>query len=230
MSETAKTGQDPAVLATRRLSAAIKGERYQEPPSAASLLNQNLFMDYEAARTAFWHCCQEDGRQNGYNFSIGAENVEAFRNLVKYLIFDESGEFEPHKGLCITGEKESGKTRLLRIIQRFINATGIHQRRFRFADMEEVKSHIERSGKVLPVFLFPNINMGIDSIFTEGANVRHELEIIKIRRAMFYRDENPVTTHFITERTHDEIIDIMGVDFEALNCLVNFLEIKATKK
>lgn len=225
MGDTKQIGEVVA-QATNRVHAAIKGQ--PTAPQKREAPKKRLtgkVLDYETARGKFWQICTEDAAIVGYKFALVKEDAETMRNIVKYLIDDESGDFDPNKGLCLTIQRGSKKHRILQIIQKFVNTEGYFDKRMRIADFEEIQTYALKGSFNLPNFLFPNLNLAVNGMFDKSDPVT-EIEVLKIRRALFFREENPLNTHLITYKTKLEIAEIMGTDFEVLAAICNFIDFK----
>lgn len=107
-------------------------------------------MTYEEARRIVWHICQEKSAVIGRQFQVDDNNKAVIQNLIKYFIADPSGEHDPAKGLLIFGAVGLGKTYLMSVMQTFVHAAKIEQRKFIIKVCADIVDEVEETGKDAP--------------------------------------------------------------------------------
>lgn len=179
-----------------------------------------LAMPYDTARRIVWKICKAKSAIIGREFVVDENNKFVIQDLIKYFIGDETGNYNPSKGLLLFGKVGLGKTYLLSVMQTFVKAANIEHRKFGIKVCADIVDEVEDTSKNAPGInalnkYFSGKDMCFDDLGQEIAvlqrygNTFSVMERILVKRYSNFVNGKCIT-HLTTNLTPEEIETVYG--------------------
>lgn len=126
-------------------------------------------IDYSHARLHFWNWLKKDLEKQGQKPYLYPGNAGIMKNLIKWLIMDDSGIYNIHKGLFITGNYGMGKTFIVKKLiswAKGARAQGVTnlQPYFEKYDYKEIMLFVRQKKSIDVGIFFRNKDLFIDDL------------------------------------------------------------------
>lgn len=194
-----------------------QAEKAAEPPTVDEMLEAAAQagrqaakpaqrMEYEDARAIFWQAMIAEAKMNGRTPEVDDGNREHIRETVRWAIADPAGKWDAQRGLAFLGNVGAGKTYIMRVLRRFLQATRMPV--FEWETAPDVFDLVAEDSEQMAAFYalprcFDDFGQEPPSLKSYGNQIEVMGGIIVRRHARF--EKSGLLTHLTSNLTLDEI-------------------------